>query len=312
MESKHRCYIFPIPEIQQMIFDYLNPFVDFYNLILVNKHTRRMVFKNSTHKELLDFQAKNLHGKLSLIYSIITDRKNEIFIAFCVNNYTKLAWFYHEKYSKLNIHLNYDQAFTWTCCSGDLGIAKWLYQIGIDNDTIPYAFRAACYSNKLEVAKWLYQYESNLRNNQIYHDRHNFFRTFCEKGAINVLQWLHQLNINLFNDVDTQNGFLLSCVNGHLSLSQWLYHSDVNHKINIHDNNEQVFRVSCERGQLEVAIWLYQLDPDHQIDIHASDDYAFKMSFTRNHTNVTKWLASLSDKYELEIIHDTVHKWEFN
>ena len=50
--------------------------------------------------------------------------------------------------------------------------------------------------------------------------------------------------------------FLDLCKDGKLYEAQLMYESN---NINIHDNNEEVFRVVCENGYIHVAQWLYSL-----------------------------------------------------
>jgi hypothetical protein len=45
--------------------------------------------------------------------------------------------------------------------------------------------------------------------------------------------------------------------------------------VDIHADNDQLFRNACSNGYLSVAQWLYGLGG---VDIHAENDHAFRMA----------------------------------
>jgi len=73
--------------------------------------------------------------------------------------------------------------------------------------------------------------------------------------------------------------------------------------INIHENDEQVFRESCSGGFVEVAKWLMNIskENDELINIHAQDEKAFIDSYYYERIEVVKWLCSLCYNYYVEI-----------
>lgn len=145
------------------------------------------------------------------------------------------------------------------CCvyrPEQLGVAKWLYQLGtkgdeggrtcdkidinVDNEC---AFRCACRNGNLEIAKWLYQLGT-------------------EGVGTNK-----KININILND----DAFRSACVRGHLEVAKWLYQlsiesMDTNKKINVSAENDEAFKWSCHSGHLETAKWLCTLNDNYIID----------------------------------------------
>jgi hypothetical protein len=60
--------------------------------------------------------------------------------------------------------------------------------------------------------------------------------------------------------------------------------------VDIHANNDYVFRYACHRGHLSVAQWLYDLGG---VDIHVEDDFAFREACVSGHLPVAQWLYSM-------------------
>jgi len=83
--------------------------------------------------------------------------------------------------------------------------------------------------------------------------------------------------------------------------------------IDIHSDNEHLFRIVCYKNNLEMAQWVYNLhltDPNvGKIDIHAKDDEAFRTACRRNTSAIAKWLASIEPTYSVTIIEGSVCDW---
>ena len=66
---------------------------------------------------------------------------------------------------------------------------------------------------------------------------------------------------------------------GHINIAQWLYELGIknNQPINIHANNEFLFRWSCENGHINITQWLYELSlkNNQPINIHVDNEDAF-------------------------------------
>jgi hypothetical protein len=88
-------------------------------------------------------------------------------------------------------------------------------------------------------------------------------------------------------------------------------------EINIHDEDEYVFRVTCGNGYIETVKMLLAKKSD--INIRALNDEAFKwcckeqlietpetIDQPSNRLETAKWLASICPEYVLEIVNDKI------
>lgn len=100
-----------------------------------------------------------------------------------------------------------------------------------------------------------------------------------------------------------------------MEIANWLYSFG---GIDIHHDNDEVFRWSCGLGQLEVAQWLYSLG---NVDIHARKDFAFRSSCANGNLHIAKWLYSFGgiDIYNCKVMraaishgHNDVIEWFFS
>jgi hypothetical protein len=96
-----------------------------------------------------------------------------------------------------------------------------------------------------------------------------------------------------------QDSFLKACMYGKLIVAQELF---TNNKINIHTNNDEVFRSTCSQGHINIAQWLYRLDD--KPNIHAEDEFAFRFVCYNGHINIAQWLYGLEDKPNIHAIDD--------
>lgn len=83
------------------------------------------------------------------------------------------------------------------------------------------------------------------------------------------------------------------CLSNKLYEAQTLYYVCANssNKIDIHINNDYIFRMCCGYGYFEMAKWLYSLN---NINISTCHNYAFKMACINNHKQIVNWLHSLN------------------
>ena len=143
--------IFSIPEIEDLIFDYLDPIKDLKNVSQLNHYYAYTINKKHIYVELKNFclnkgeHYKNLKWKPSE------------FIRACIYGQLEVVkYIYGNK--KMDIHADNEGAFRSTCSNGHLEVAIWLYSlqhidIHANNED---AFRWACHNGHLEVALWLY------------------------------------------------------------------------------------------------------------------------------------------------------------
>ena len=162
------------------------------------------------------------------------------------------------------------EGFKNSCKYGHLEIAKWLRSAHLYNAEIGgldgYRFCESCCYNHLEIAKWLYSF-----GNITFHSVEVAFSDSCCYGHLKVVQWLY----SLFSSACTQRIHSASLMEG---------------KIDIHQNEDLLFRISCSNGHLEVAQWLYSLGG---VDIYAVNNYAFRKSFKYGKQDINDWLNSL-------------------
>ena len=88
---------------------------------------------------------------------------------------------------------------------------------------------------------------------------------------------------------ENQYWFQFASINGHLNVAQWLYSIG---NIDIHINDEEVFRRVCKIGYLIMAKWLYSLGG---INIYAKNDCAFRWAVDNGHAQVAEWLYSIGN-----------------
>jgi hypothetical protein len=86
--------------------------------------------------------------------------------------------------------------------------------------------------------------------------------------------------------------FLSSCKNGNLEVAQWLW-SISNGDIDIHADNEWVFKECCKKGLLKIVTWLWNIS-DYSIDLHASNKLAFINSLLCNKIKTLQFLIEIS------------------
>ena len=150
-----------------------------------------------------------------------------------------------------NIKDNYE-IFVSACRNGQFEEAKQMHLTGeIKSDTYDNAFYWSCESGNIEIAKWLY----SLNKGIIYNYNDDAFITCCMNGHIEIAKWLYSLgnpNIHALNDL----AFIRSCEFGHIEIAKWLYSLK---GVNVHVLNDLPFVRSCQNNHKEIAEWLYSL-----------------------------------------------------
>jgi len=236
-------YIFPVAEMENYIFGFLDPFVDFKKLFLVNKYYHGVIINTNIYIELKNFRL----NKPKITFSIDNLKKEEIlFILACQNNYLLVAKYLLHEYTTINIHAENEYAFRLVCAEGHLKVAMWLYDMAIGlnspiniheyNDC---AFMWACSNGHLEIAMWLYNLDLKMNSSIDIHANNELaFGWACSKNHLQVAKWLYDLgkeNNSLVNtNIDNDYAFKWSCIYGHLEVAEWLctlcdkYQIDIN------------------------------------------------------------------------------------
>jgi len=213
-----------IPEVEAIIFSNLDPLTDFKAMSLVSHYYYQIANQNELYTELK---------------------------IFCLNRQTELEslrYYYAYQFDKIHIE-----------------------------------FTRACYYGKMLVAKYIYsKHNINLHTGDEW-----AFRWACKKGHIEVAKWLFEQDPKIDIHACSEWAFQGACENGHMEVAKWLFELDHKHRVDIHKYNELAFRLTCRNGHLEVAKWLIELD--HKIDIHVNDNEVFKYG----HSEVVGWLATL-------------------
>ena len=90
-------------------------------------------------------------------------------------------------------------------------------------------------------------------------------------------------------------------------------------RIDIHVDNEFLFRFVCEEGYLEVAKWLWEVSQREtkeigretkKIDIHVDNEYAFCWTCYGGHFEIVKWLWEISNKsINIHVLDENAFRW---
>src|SRR5271170_1233727 len=117
---------FQIPlEVINKIFYVVNPFEDFFNLLLVCKSLNSIITNHELYKLLQQFY------NITDVYH--SDKYNDLFIKACAHNIPLYSYLitYYQKY--INIHAGNEDAFRLSCNNGHLNVALWLIELSQSN-----------------------------------------------------------------------------------------------------------------------------------------------------------------------------------
>jgi hypothetical protein len=124
---------------------------------------------------------------------------------------------------------------------------------------------------------------------------------YCQTGQLEKIKELYNLG---YIDIHKNNDYIFRycCSNGYIKVAKWLISLG---GIDIHKNNNDIFRNTCENGHLKVAKWLYSLGG---IDIHIDDDDIIKWCCWNGRLKVAKWLYSLGG-IDIHVGNDCLFKY---
>lgn len=261
-------YIFPVAEIDLLIFTYLSPCKDWKQLMLVNKHYSSFVKNIPLYSEIVD------HCKRKNDYEyFVSDHNNSTIRAFelaCIMNHFNLVKYLYGKYPhSINLLLYKRKVFKEICIRGNLDIAKWFLNI--------------CNLKK---------FRSDINFTDLFLD-------VCRNGHFEMTKFLLSIDIiQLIIKIKTyQEAFHICCQNSHLEILKYLI--SYNKGIDIHENNDRALKTSCENNHLEVVKYLISLDKN--INIHMNNEYLFCTSCTNGFLDITKYLISLDNSIDIYI-----------
>lgn len=181
----------PYPELEQIILDYLDPAIDYKQLVIVNKYYHDLITKIPIYREL-----KSFYSRHRFLLEPIYDKYTRVFVLACTNKYLEVAKYLFSKFPSINIHTNNEYAFRLACACGYLDIVKYLCsldgKINIFAERM-YAFKMACEKDYLDVIKYL----TGLNQYRLIenHEHEELLRISCNHGHIQIAEWLLQQTI---------------------------------------------------------------------------------------------------------------------
>lgn len=308
MEQNHQT-IFPITEIDKIIFGLLDELKDYPNLSLVNHYYHDSCngflsdFKKFLFETYRDFHdacirnhlevAKYLYKNKILVYAHHKEIQKEPYVEWLFQISASYKWLstYMIKipdmkditqtiYYDINIHSNDESIFRHACRNGHFDVVKWLY--GLDSITkiniskCDYdVFVEACRRDHLQIVKYLLEVEK-----------------------VNIEPRIGYL-LGKHHHIPSSDFPLITSICCHKNSDMLKFFLTEYNNINIHVDDEHAFRTSCKNGYLEIAKLLYQygLDTGNPINIRVLNDDAFKQSCKKGHLGTAKWLETLCNEY---------------
>lgn len=261
MEIPHNDFfyeqIFPIPEIEAMIIEYLY-LIDYSKLKQLNHYYYSLISSDPLYVEYQKF-SKNYYDTFTTTFKAKTNATFYLIDA-CQNKYWFLAKYFLSKYD-VDIHYDDNTIFRWCCNNGNLEMVSDLYTKSI----------------------------SNGKTINIHVDSDGAFRYSCYHGHLNITKYLLTLNgkINIF--ACGYYALTNSCINGHLEMAEYLYRLYLENNID-HDKLIGIFcRILDEiierNHYIETIKWIYSLN--------IVDNYIILKNICRyDNLDIIKWFIS--------------------
>jgi hypothetical protein len=181
-----------------------------------------------------------------------------------------------------------------------INVIEWIISLNVINihDNNEYFFRYACLSAPIETVKFLY----DKYNVDIHAFCDEAFINSCISNRIDVVKWMYSIGT-----YDMSNGILFTYMiqYNNLELAKWIYSvSD----IDIHANDEFIFRLACNLNFIDTAKWVYSLG---NVDIKSYRNQAFKMVCSNNYLEFGIWLQELNpEEYKITIENNNITDWK--
>lgn len=183
-------YFFPIPEIEEIIFSYLDPITDFKQLVLVNKYYHSII--SNQYNELKNY-FKNEKYNHFFGFRIIS-KIDKMFIKACRYGSLNVVKYIYSKYKNIiDIHMDDEYAFQNGCINGNLEIVKYLLSlddkidIHANNDL---AFKWSCLNGHLEISKFIFSLDNKINHEVI----NNVLRSAVHRGDSHIIEWVRSLH----------------------------------------------------------------------------------------------------------------------
>lgn len=138
---------------------------------------------------------------------------------------------------------------------------------------------------------------NNIDTNNIDNTNDNSPNNMSVRQYLVHIQWLiNNRKINIH--VNNEQLFRFGCKNGYLAITKWLiYLGEADgEKINIHCNHEEAFIESCKNGHFELAKWLIYLGENGygRLNISRYIDQIYKYFVLNNQHEMARWMLHLS------------------
>jgi hypothetical protein len=259
------------------------------NLYKSSKYTKYII-DASTLLNDLKFIIKEFDTSLDRIKYILENKgnpldQNDLFIQSIKMNKLNIAKLLFINYD-INIYHRNNEIFRFMYIFKSAKILTWFINcIGLVNGDYNNMFKNACNDDDIEFAEWLW-----TKYNKEIDICFDLYLSVCFYGSINILKWLisiNKINIHLQDELL----FRSACENGDFIVAECLWNMS-NKSINLHAVNEWAFRWACRNGNLKIAKWLWTIS-NYTINIYAMHEYAFHWAFENDHQDVCEWLCTI-------------------
>lgn len=291
--------IFPIPEIENIIFDYLDPLVDLKQISKVSHYYHDTINDMSFWIELREFTREKTYSVSKMI-------------DYCGSEANVDEW---NRSSVCNGTIN---SFTRACFFDKMSIAKYLFSsrkfdLNFSNKA---AFRYACAGprsndddERWKIILWLHNLTDNIYNATT---RPDFtFLLCCRHDNFDIAIWY----FNLCNPICSIYAFKKISKHGNFDMALWLCIVGTN-RWSVRDT----IKIGYRYGHLATIIYLYEFHYEFISNIY-KEKYLDVMIWAYNKFNIAPdsrdigsaidpviiiWMMSLRDDYEIISVTDRI------
>lgn len=190
------------------------------------------------------------------------------------------------EYGQQPVIIDANLLFTFTCSSGGIKLAKWMYDLGIvDFSKIDFVLTSASGSRCVKLVKFILKY-----NNPTQNDIQKAFEKCCETNDLPIAKFLYK---NFKNEITYANPFKIACLSSYnFEFVKWVYSLSND---NIHEINLNLFLGVLNPKKyfwlvnLDVLKWLYSFG---NIDINFNEGQLFREACEKHKLNLAKCLYS--------------------